>query len=59
MKIENPVGYWQFGTISPDRKYTTLMPNWIWKKKKKAVLGFHIHSQQIVTDITFCRTAEQ
>ena len=58
MKIENTVGYWQFGTISPDRKYTTLMVNWIWKRKK-TLLNFHIHSQQKGTDLISSRTADQ
>jgi len=40
-KIESTLGYWQFGTISPGKKYTILMANWAWKKKKKTVLYIH------------------
>jgi hypothetical protein len=59
MKIESKVGYWQFGTITPDRKYTALMVNWAWKKKKKTELNVHIHSQQTGTDLIFSRIADQ
>ena len=40
MNIEKPTGYWQFGTINTDRKHSTLMPNWAWKKEKEDSVSF-------------------